>query len=281
MSRDAERARGLPGYNPWSAHSVPDSRSLVAPLRARVTTTFRGNLRDRARAPGATLGVVVAIFAFKFSCRHSCSPSPGSHGLTSVQPVARAAAALLTSSAPLDKKIGLPLPRRRLLVFRPTARTASGVGLCGSTRWTSCAFSRCRYWRRLLRARAPSPSAGAAGWLAARTSRAGGIVGAFAGVSGSRGAVQRSGLRRARVPVVGSSSRLVERPLALCPAPHALPERRGVIALTLWSRGSAGRAGSQPALALVLDRCLSRLDRCRRCRIPQLRGEGPCGGRRL
>jgi hypothetical protein len=192
-------------YNQWPASSVPDSTRGLTGLTRAVTTTLRGiGAAVRAR-PGATLAVVVGVFAL-----HALLPplllaatrKPWSY--FTFNPWLARLPEYLVSGARLEQKVDF---LSRVAIFWFTADGAYGfpewgfaVDAMDLARFLAMSLLVAAYFALVLYRRKQGRTAG---WRAS-TSRAGGIVGAFAGVLGlSTGPCSVVGCGAPVLPVVG------------------------------------------------------------------------------
>jgi hypothetical protein len=225
-------------------------------LPRAVTTIFRG-LGAAARArPGATLGVVVGVFAlhvFLPPLLLAVTRKPWTY--FTFNPWLAQLPRYLTSSAPLDQKIDF---LSRVAVFWFSADGPYGfpewgfaVDAMDLVRFLAMSLLVAAYFALVLYRREQGRLAG---WPA-RTSRAGGIVGAFAGVVGlSTGPCSVVGCGAPVLPVVGLVfAGLSSGTLALLSGASRALSAVVLVALTLvvawlgWQAGSTSAARASSA----------------------------------
>jgi len=228
---------------------------MVAPLPRAVTTTFRGIYAAVHARPVATLGVVVAIFAlhvFLPPLLLAVTRKPWTY--FTFNPWLAQLPRYLTSGAPLDQKIDF---LSRVAVFWFSADGPYGfpewgfaVDTMDLVRFLAMSLLVAAYFALVLHRRQQGRLAG---WPA-RTSRAGGIVGAFAGVLGlSTGPCSVVGCGAPVLPVVGLVfAGLSSGTLALLSGASRVLSAVVLIALTLvvawlgWQAGSPAASRTRP-----------------------------------
>jgi len=229
---------------------------MMAGLPRAVTTTFRGlGAAVRAR-PGATLAVLVSVFAlhvFLPPLLLAVTRKPWTY--FTFNPWLAQLPHYLVSSAPLDQKIDF---LSRVAVFWFSADGPYGfpewgfaVDAMDLVRFLAMSLLVGAYFALVLHRREQGRLAG---WRAG-TSRAGGIVGAFAGVLGlSTGPCSVVGCGAPVLPVVGLVfAGLSSGTLALLSGASRVLSALVLLALTLvvawlgWQAGSTSAAGASSA----------------------------------
>src|SRR5438094_2401026 len=239
---------------------------MMAGLPRAVTTTFRGlGAAVRAR-PGATLAVLVAVFAlhvFLPPLLLAITRKPWTY--FTFNPWLAQLPHYLVSSAPLDQKIDF---LSRVAVFWFSADGPYGfpewgfaVDAMDLVRFLAMSLLVGAYFALVLHRREQGRLAG---WRAG-TSRAGGIVGAFAGVLGlSTGPCSVVGCGAPVLPVVGLVfAGLSSGTLALLSGASRVLSALVLLALTLvvawlgWQAGSTSAAGASSARGVAAPSALT------------------------